>query len=241
MLEDRTKRGLTSYEPMPVFTDTGRTFAEGWWRVMRWADLHLPRLRSALNPPASQAEIDRAEASTGLVFSADFRALYRAANGEHGNTGLFFGLTFLSLDDALEQRQMWMKVVRDFPALNSNDAGCHSSTPIGAIAEIYASSGWIPIAHDNGGNHLAVDLDPGPDGRLGQIINYGRDEDAKFVIAPSLASFLNWCADNLEIGNFRVTEGSTDDDFVDFAIAEPPNEHFLDAVREMGQSSIRPR
>lgn len=37
---------------------------------------------------------------------------------------------------------------------------------------------------------VGVDLDPGEQGTVGQIINFGRDEDNKLVLAPNLAAFI---------------------------------------------------
>ena len=71
---------------------------------------------------------------------------------------------------------------------------------------MYASPGWIPFASDSGGNCLGIDLDPGPTGTRGQVINFGRDEDEKFVLAPSMNEFLEWFADQLESGNFLIRE-----------------------------------
>ena len=59
-------------------------------------------------------------------------------------------------------------------------------------------------AGDGSGNHIGLDFDPWPGGRLGQVIIYGRDEDMKAVLAQSLGQFLNWIADLLESGNFRL-------------------------------------
>ncbi|MFJ9499072.1 SMI1/KNR4 family protein [Brevibacillus centrosporus] len=45
---------------------------------------------------------------------------------------------------------------------------------------------WLPISKDWGGNHLGLDLDPDEQGRMGQVINFGRDEEVKYVVALSL-------------------------------------------------------
>ncbi len=224
-----------SYVPMPVFADGGRGFVSGWARLIDWMETHFPALLADLNDPASEADIDSAQVACGVVFPDDLRALYRAADGERGNIGLFFGLPLLPLERVVHEWRAWQDVIAQCPELNDNEAGFHRSTPPGAIAELYANPGWIPFAHDHGGNHLGADLAPGPNGRIGQVINFGRDEDDKFVIAPSLASFLHWYADNVEVKNYRIAK-LPDDQGIDFVIADPANEHFLDAVRNMGQS-----
>ena len=225
------------YPQMPGLKDDGRSFADALARILHWLDEQLPSLRAALNPPADDAAIDSAQADCETVFPPDLRALYRFADGENGDIGLFFGLPFLSLARLVDEWRSWIDVERESPILNDNSDGFFESMPPKAIQLRYTNRRWIPIAHDHGGNHLGVDLSPGPTGRVGQVINFGADEDAKFVIAPSLAAFLNWYADSLEAGNYRVTRDSGAEAYIDFTIAEPVNEHFLDAVRDMGMAA----
>jgi cell wall assembly regulator SMI1 len=75
------------------------------------------------------------------------------------------------------------------------------SQPQGAVQKAYAHRSWIPMARDWGGNCLAVDLAPGPTGKWGQVIIFGRDFDCKFVVARSWAAFLANLADDLGSGD----------------------------------------
>ncbi|GJC93601.1 SMI1/KNR4 family protein [Colletotrichum higginsianum] len=80
------------------------------------------------------------------------------------------------------------------------------SIPPNAVQRSYAHPAWIPLVRDWGGNNLAVDLAPGPNGRWGQIILFGRDYDTKYVIARSWAHFLAMVADDLSSGKWFVDE-----------------------------------
>jgi hypothetical protein len=53
------------------------------------------------------------------------------------------------------------------------------------------------MARDWGGNNVAVDLAPGPTGKWGQIIIFGRDYDCKYVVARSWSAFLAMVADDM--------------------------------------------
>jgi cell wall assembly regulator SMI1 len=75
------------------------------------------------------------------------------------------------------------------------------SQPPNAVQKAYAHPSWIPLARDWGGNCIAVDLAPGPMGKWGQIIIFGRDYDCKFVIARSWADFLARVADDFGSGD----------------------------------------
>jgi cell wall assembly regulator SMI1 len=64
--------------------------------------------------------------------------------------------------------------------------------------------GWIPLHWDGNRNYLGIDLDPGPRGVVGQVINFGGDEHSKYVLATSWGRFLEDFADELEAGNFAI-------------------------------------
>mgnify|MGYP002622073514 CR=1 FL=1 len=80
--------------------------------------------------------------------------------------------------------------------------------PPGTIQKAYAHPAWIPLVRDWGGNNLAVDLAPGPNGHWGQVILFGRDYDTKYVIARSWAAFLAIVADDLNSGRWFIDEDS---------------------------------
>lgn len=105
------------------------------------------------------------------------------------------------------------------------------SQPPNAVQKAYAHAGWIPLARDWGGNCIAVDLAPGPLGKWGQIIIFGRDYDCKFVIARSWAHFLAAVADDFGNGDkIFVDEESDQLKFLQFKAqgVEPP---YLEVLR----------
>ncbi|KAF2086974.1 putative 1,3-beta-glucan biosynthesis protein [Saccharata proteae CBS 121410] len=90
------------------------------------------------------------------------------------------------------------------------------SQPPNAIQKAYAHPAWIPLARDWGGNCLAVDLAPGPAGKWGQVIIFGRDYDCKYVVSRSWAAFLATLADDLASEHCFVDEESSDLKFKPF-------------------------
>ena len=80
------------------------------------------------------------------------------------------------------------------------------SQPSRAIQKAYAHPSWIPLARDWGGNNLAVDLAPGPVGKWGQVIIFGRDYDCKYVVARSWSAFLAMVADDIQTEKVFVDE-----------------------------------
>lgn len=206
------------------------TVEEEFARIRSWAEANFPALTEGLNPGLTEEDV---AAAADIAASDELRQLYRLANGERRQgIGFFFGLRFMPIDELARTAQLWRDVARSDPEL-AEDGEFHSSDPEGAITAKYINSGWIAFADDFGGNHLSVDTAPGAAGTAGQVINSGRDEERKRVIAGSLASFLGWMADALEQGNCSITETGEADLPYEFLLADPPNRHFLDAVQKM--------
>ncbi|ROT39156.1 glucan synthesis regulatory protein [Sodiomyces alkalinus F11] len=151
-------------------------------------------------------------------------------------TGIIFGSMLLDCEELVQEWETWRKVNQQFlldtagprpaaptsqassstapparagpnnPAWRQDLLGRQDSVPPGAIQKAYAHPGWIPLVRDWGGNNLAVDVAPGPNGKWGQIILFGRDYDTKYVVARSWAHFLGIVADDLYSGKWFVDE-----------------------------------
>ncbi|MCJ1307599.1 Cell wall assembly regulator [Agyrium rufum] len=105
-----------------------------------------------------------------------------------------------------------------------------TSVPPKAVQSTYAHPAWIPLARDWGGNNIAVDLAPGPSGKWGQIIIFGRDFDVKYVVARSWSAFLAMVADDMGSEKVFVDEETQELKLREFrqASVEPP---YMDVLR----------
>lgn len=104
------------------------------------------------------------------------------------------------------------------------------SQPPRAIQKAYAHPAWIPLARDWGGNNIAVDLAPGPLGKWGQVILFGRDYDCKYVIARSWAHFLSIVADDITSSKVMIDEESGDMKLKEFK-TETVEPAYMDILR----------
>ena len=164
----------------------------------------VPALRFELAPPATDSDLDVAEATLGYALPPELRALYSLHNGQSSAAhGLLGGLQLLPIEKAIGEWTTW----RQFETTEYDSS--YSSVPLGAVVETYTHAGWFPIARDGGGNNLAVDTVPGPNGIAGQVINFGRDESDLFAYAPSLIEFLERIVELAIAGRARVSD---DDD-----------------------------
>lgn len=67
-----------------------------------------------------------------------------------------------------------------------------SSIPANAIKKKYFHFKWLPVFSDYGGNYIGIDLDPDVNGKKGQIIIFGRDEENMIVLADNLDDFFSF-------------------------------------------------
>jgi len=193
--------------------------------LKQWLSVNIPEIVDDLNEPATSDEIGKIENQLGVALPEDFKDMYLEHNGQSGEgdiQGVFYGLSFLSLEDVNEELIIWAEIVDS----GMNDDVCSKSHVSGMIKENYANKLWIPFAYDGGGNILGLDLDPGEKGTIGQVINFGADEDTKYVLASSFSKFMAWYVKELEKGNYRIKDQG-------FHTKKPPTEHFLDSVKVM--------
>lgn len=150
-------------------------------------------LPALLNGPALPDALARLEAEARISLPASFKTLYGAYNGEKGQTGIFMGLCWLSAEEILTHWSELKLVATEM--LESVTA----YRP-GTIQEQTFHPGWIPLAHDFGGNYIGLDFAPGPQGQAGQAIHFGRDEQVLHVLAPSLEALLALVLEQYELG-----------------------------------------
>ena len=202
-------------------------------RLDRWYAAHLPAGEPyRFNPPARDADIDALERMVGLRLPQGYRQLYRWHDGENDDRwGHFYGLPLLSLKQVAAEWDAWNKVVRSFGGNRYIVPG--ASFPAGAVDPAYSNPRWIPLTADGSGGSIGLDFDPWPGGRVGQVILFGRDEDVKVVIAPSLGHFLRWIADLLESGNYRLDVQLGEQVLRRFRLKRPAVDHLHEGIRAL--------
>lgn len=199
-------------------------------RLDAWYAAHLPPDRYVFNPPARDAALDDFQRMIGIELPRSYRQLYLWHDGENDDRwGHIYGLPLLPLKQAAFQWKAWVEVLAGFDGNRYEIPG--GAWPAGAVDPAYINPRWIPLTHDGSGNHIGVDFDPWPNGRVGQVILFGRDEDVKAVLAESLGKFLEWIADLLEGGNFRLGAHPGESVLRQFRLKEPAANEFTDGAR----------
>jgi cell wall assembly regulator SMI1 len=171
----------------------------------------LARLRAVLTrllpgtapflPGATEQDLDRLAAATGLVLPADLCALLRVSAGQDDPGQLYGPLNFhhfLTIDEIIEMHRMLTDAVGDL------------ATPVEQPAyyrwTVWSES-WLPFLAFQGDCYL-LDLDPGERGTVGQVVFRPNVPDLDEPKAPSLTAFLARAADLIEAGRFDAEEST---------------------------------
>lgn len=172
---------------------------EGAWRA--WTSYHRSNgfeIERFLNGPADPAALDGLERAIGFRLPDDLRALWSTADGQMDVfeiedpapgtvlSPVFGSYYLISAEQALEQYRLLRDIAEEYPDRDAyitvrgdDPVHCRSWHP-----------GWLPISEDGGGNCYAVDLSPAEGGTYGQVILFGRNEDERRVLAPSITAWL---------------------------------------------------
>lgn len=202
---------------------------------VEWLRVNVPHAHANLAPGASDADLEALEAGIGARLPEEVREVLRMHDGQRGTmvagrsdpaVPCLPTLMFLSTRLILEIWRMWR---------GTGDVLFGTVFPgaEGVIRPLYTSPGWIPLWGDPvRADYVGLDLDPGPKGTPGQIINFGRDEERHFLCADDFTGLISilhretvvsgaWQADTITVG-----EGGTHPWFGD------PEEHFFNTLYE---------
>ncbi|KAF8682474.1 SMI1 / KNR4 family [Rhizoctonia solani] len=205
----------------PGLSPSQTSLQNTWTRIRKFMAREYPELGDSLNYGLAPAIIDQVEAELGMTLPPAVRESYLLCDGQEAESGtacaegLFFGLTLLPLEEALDEWRFWREVDED-PTTGANPQLLQvmASIPTGWIRKAYSCRGWLPLVTDKAGNYLGVDLAPAEQGTYGQVIVFGRDFDTKVVMfrgegEDGWATWLQNFIEELEAGEgFEV--GATD-------------------------------
>ncbi|WP_254512553.1 SMI1/KNR4 family protein [Anatilimnocola floriformis] len=196
----------------------------------------LPNLR----PGATAEQIATFERAMDLTLPVVVRESWLIHDGqdEFSYPGAIVGEPLSSLSKMRHILSINRELARE---IEQGDAACEfasycSSQPPDAIRQQSFNAGWLPLG-DWDGNSYGIDFDPGPNGVVGQVINFGRNEEAKYVLALSWAHFLEDVADELESG-VLVIERDAGGDVVSFGRPGHDDQAMFRFYREWSQAKL---
>lgn len=142
------------------------------------------------------------EACTEEALSAAEARIGARLPEETGLLGRYshYGLDWL-VDQHLEERPGsygWKD------GLDDDDGVVFESVPFGTVKRLSRNDWWVTFGSDRAMNYLAVDLDPAERGRVGQVIEYGRDVHGPLrFVSGSITDMLTEVTTALRAGEYE--------------------------------------
>ncbi|MFB7718784.1 SMI1/KNR4 family protein [Nocardia sp. NPDC056100] len=179
-----------------------------------WLRLNVPLAYENLAGPAHPSELAALEDAIGHELPAAVKAVLGMHNGqavpslgyyEHGVPAIP-SLTFMSTTEIRTVWEFWDAISDDPSTIDLQEIGATYPAAKGLIKPLWTSPGWIPLwAHPQRSDYIGVDLDPGPAGTSGQIINFGRDEERHFRGAPNFTDLIEFLLEEVTSGHWPAT------------------------------------
>lgn len=168
-----------------------------WHRFEACIGAQNPDLLAVLNPGASAAAIRDAEAVMGVSFPVDFADFYIIHNGQPRESGgLINGMTLTELDRVVNN---WRVLTEMLERGEFKDA---RGQPGGPSKADWWNAKWVPFAENRSGDHICLDLDPSPSGKLGQVIRFWHADAERTCEAGSFREWFGRYVSAVEDGQF---------------------------------------
>jgi cell wall assembly regulator SMI1 len=186
---------------------------ELWERLELWLKSNYPELLDTLNDGATDEMIINAEEKLGIKFPNDFKESLKIHNGQKSNfdyPGLIGGYELLSLDNIVEEWQVWTNLLDD-GEFNDWDELIFNTNKV--KSDQWWRNKWIPITANGGGDHHCLDLDPTEKGRFGQVIEMWHDDENRELVGDSFKQCFYIIVENLENGTYYIEDNDGDLEF----------------------------
>jgi len=182
-----------------------------WQQLENWFAENLPTMVADLNIGCETGDLEELEKEFGVQLPRSFSDFYTIHNGQKAVNyiGMFYGASLLPTSKILEQWRMWASIIDDYgPEQMGIDFDQYQASLMpDKVKPMYANKKWMPFAVIWDSNYLGLDFDPGPAGKVGQVINFGREEEQKAVLADSFKKFIEGYISELERGEALVRNG----------------------------------
>lgn len=170
---------------------------EAWTRLER-AVSSIGEAPSQFARGATEGMVFAAEEKLQIQFPEPFRESYQIHDGTEGHLFIVGPYRLWPLNFIVEENLR-----------NKSDVEEHSETldetdERDLVRRCIFSSGWTTFGDDGGASQLAIDFDPGDEGRRGQVIAI--HEDGTECLASCFDLFLGSIVDDIESGALRWNE-----------------------------------
>ncbi|CAH0533259.1 hypothetical protein VST7929_01123 [Vibrio stylophorae] len=155
-----------------------------------------------LNVGANEAKLKTLSEAIGQPLPTQLARLLGFSNGQSPTSmGLMVdGYYLLSTEEIIFEYQTLSKIYKQ--SASSRQILDRS----GAVLDTWWQPQWIPFASIGNGDLLLIDLSPGEQGDVGQIVEFIHDDTARPLLAKDLQSYFAQIRAGLKSGEFVLTE-----------------------------------
>lgn len=175
-----------------------------WNDIEQFFKDKAPIMLESLNAGLPVAEITAFEKHINLSLPKSYKLSLEKHNGDI----YLYSYSYLSLEVVQEKWEM-MKRLKDKGHFSNRTV---QQTGTGSIQDVWWHESWIPFAEDSGGNFICIDMAPGPNGHVGQIIEVEKDDGPFETEFKSFSDWLKNYRDGLFSGSFIVNDEGTIDE-----------------------------
>jgi cell wall assembly regulator SMI1 len=186
-----------------------------------------------LAEPASAEDLLELEQTIGVALPWGVRCLLLENNGQRNSNACCAmpGLIFLSSFDISKEWKMWASLREHESPSGLAALHAYTRSEHKGVRALYTHAGWIPLFRDGDRvDYLGVDVAPTEHGRVGQVINFGRDETTHCVAFPNLTKCIAFWLGELRAGRCRALRSSAPSGSVEWL--EHRDGNSLDVLRE---------
>ena len=182
--------------PGSVAKATG-SVVERWQTIQEYLEKEFPDTLFGFRPPATGEAIAATEKALGHQLPEDYKQFLAIHNGQRANEPWVAYGTLLPVE---EVARTWSSFCADETPVEADLVG-------EGIRSVVLSPGWIPIGiSPRGRDFLCLDLDPGPEGQRGQILEYIVDDDSRSLVAASFADLLSLYFEQVQSGEIELED-----------------------------------
>jgi cell wall assembly regulator SMI1 len=185
-------------------------------RIKEWLKNNSEQTLEHLNGHASNSDISKVEAETGLSLPEAFKEFLRIHNGEDGETWLALlgdGNQLLSCQSIINQYKLDQEIGQNIydPQMENIEfwkdrIKSNVLFVKGAVKPLMLHPKWLPITCMNGDVFRYLDFDPAPSGISGQVIEVNPEGCRYQVLASSFEDLLDKYLSQLLSGAFEIVD-----------------------------------
>jgi cell wall assembly regulator SMI1 len=158
-------------------------------------DKLLTKKTYAWRPPATETEIAELAAFVGVSLPSALVDIYRRANGQKPNARKPFcppadssdvGWFLSPISEVIADGKMLTELLDKGEFVDSKKKVISDA----AVRKEWWDCHWLPILADKGGDHVCLDFNPSPSGKIGQVIQFGHDNGQRRLLHDSLDAFI---------------------------------------------------